>query len=294
MTKTNTEAEGRLVVFYQAAIQVNTPTLTLLVDVLRQARLRSGSRWRILSDQQAALIVLAVLRHDQRPADLAAAYQISHSTVRRRVFEAITGLAARAPRLDQVLHRAARRAAHSAEPMLLLDGTLIRTHRPGDKRQARRYYSGKHRCHGVLVLILSSHDGQPLWVSAAAPGRTGESTYARRHRLPARLRAHDLAVLADKGLTRLDDQPDHTNPAHQPTVITGKRGNRHHPLPTGWKTANQLISETRATNEHAINRLKDWRILTRLRGAFRHHATPLLRAILVLTHTETAATLHAS
>ena len=93
MTKTNTEAEGRLVVFYQAAIQVNTPTLTLLVDVLRQARLRSGSRWRILSDQQAALIVLAVLRHDQRPADLAAAYQISHSTVRRRVFEAITGLA---------------------------------------------------------------------------------------------------------------------------------------------------------------------------------------------------------
>lgn len=292
MTKTNTNAEGRLIVFYQAGIQINTPTLTLLIDVLRQARLRSGSRWRILSDQQAALIVLAVLRHDQRPADLAAAYQISHSTVRRRVLEAITGLAARAPRLDRVLHRAARRATQTAEPMLLLDGTLIRTHRPGDKRQARRHYSGKHRCHGVLVLILSSHDGHPLWVSAATPGRTGESTYARRHQLPARLRAHDLAVLADKGLTRLDDQPDHTNPDHQPTVITGKRGNRHHPLPTGWKTANQLISETRATNEHAINRLKDWRILTRLRGASRRHATPLLRAILVLTHTETAATLH--
>lgn len=290
MTKSNTDTEGRLLVFYQSSIPVNTPTLTLLIDVLRQARLRAGGRWRRLSDQQAAVIVLAVLRHDQRPADLATAYQISHSTVRRRVLEAITGLAARAPRLDRVLRRAAKRAERTGEPMLLLDGTLIPTHRPGDKRQARAHYSGKHRSHGVLALVLSSHDGQPLWVSAAVPARTGESTFARRQQLPARLRAHDLAVLADKGLTRLDDQPDHTNPDHQPSVITGKRGNRHHPLPAGWKAANQLISETRATNEHAINRLKDWRILTRLRGAFRHHATTLLRAILTLTHTEPAPT----
>jgi len=282
VTKTNTNAEGRLIVFYQAGIQINTPTLTLLIDVLRQARLRSGSRWRILSDQQAALIVLAVLRHDQRPADLAAAYQISHSTVRRRVLEAITGLAARAPRLDRVLHRAARRATQTAEPMLLLDGTLIRTHRPGDKRQARRHYSGKHRCHGVLVLILSSHDGHPLWVSAATPGRTGESTYARRHQLPARLRAHDLAVLADKGLTRLDDQPD-----TDPTVITGRRGSKHHPLSQTQKDANQLVASLRATNEHAFNNLKQWRILHRLRGTYRQHATTLLRALLVLTAAHT-------
>jgi hypothetical protein len=282
VTKTEPDAEGP-VVFYQCALPLNKHTLALVCAILAQARQRSGSRWRKLSDHEAAVIVLAVLRHDQRPADLAAAYRISHSTVRRRVAEAIAGLAARAPRLDRVLHRA---ATTQAEPMLLIDGTLIPTHRPGRKRQARAHYSGKHRRHGLLVLVLASHDGLPLWVSAAVPARTSEPTYARRYQLPARLRRHQLAALADKGLSRLDDQPDHTNPDHQPTVITGKRGNRHHPLPAGWKLANQLISETRATNEHAINRLKDWRILTRLRGAYRRHATPLLRAVLVLTQTE--------
>ncbi|MFE4337332.1 hypothetical protein ACFRQM_51060 [Streptomyces sp. NPDC056831] len=47
------------------------------------------------------MIVLAVLRHDQRLADMAGGNNVSESTVRRWRDELITLLAAQAPRLDR-------------------------------------------------------------------------------------------------------------------------------------------------------------------------------------------------
>lgn len=49
------------------------------------------------------MIVLAVLRHDQRLADMAGANDVSESTVRRWRDELISLLAARAPRLDRTV-----------------------------------------------------------------------------------------------------------------------------------------------------------------------------------------------
>ena len=286
MTHNNAQAEGCLMV-YQSSLGLSTSTLTLVCGAIRSYRKTVGSRWRKLPDPQAALIVLAVLRHDQRPADLARANGISHHTVRRWLGQVIGVLAARAPRLDRVLHRAAR----TGRQVLLLDGTLIRTHRPGNRHAERAHYSGKHRQHGLLVLGLTDQAGNLLWMSAATPGHTAEITLARRHHLPARLRRHtdqaadqaaDLGLVCDLGFTRLDDQPD-TNP----TVITGRRAARNRPLTAAQKIANGLVSRERITNEHAFNNLKQWRILDRLRGSSRRHATTLLRALLVLTAAHT-------
>jgi hypothetical protein len=49
---------------------------------------------------EIAVIVLAVLRHDQRLADMAGGNTVVESTVRRRRDETIRLLAARAPRPD--------------------------------------------------------------------------------------------------------------------------------------------------------------------------------------------------
>ena len=264
MTHNNAQAEGCLMV-YQSSLGLSTSTLTLVCGAIRSYRKTVGSRWRKLPDPQAALIVLAVLRHDQRPADLARANGISHHTVRRWLGQVIGVLAARAPRLDRVLHRAAR----TGRQVLLLDGTLIRTHRPGNRHAERAHYSGKHRQHGLLVLGLTDQAGNLLWMSAATPGHTAEITLARRHHLPARLRRHtdqaadqaaDLGLVCDLGFTRLD---------------------------AAQKIANGLVSRERITNEHAFNNLKQWRILDRLRGSSRRHATTLLRALLVLTAAHT-------
>ncbi|ANH89917.1 hypothetical protein A8713_01190 [Streptomyces sp. SAT1] len=71
------------------------------------------------------MIVLAVLRHDQRLADMAGGNDVSESTVRRRRDQLVGSLAAQAPRLD----RALRKAAKQGGEVVLIDGTLIRTRR---------------------------------------------------------------------------------------------------------------------------------------------------------------------
>ncbi|MFJ8747469.1 hypothetical protein ACIRL2_50100 [Embleya sp. NPDC127516] len=54
------------------------------------------------------MIVLAVLRHDRCPADMAGGNNLSESTVRRRRDELSARLAARAPRLDHALKKVAK------------------------------------------------------------------------------------------------------------------------------------------------------------------------------------------
>jgi hypothetical protein len=93
VTHIDPPAEGHELV-YQVRLELSTRTLQLLTRAIRTYRTRVKSRWRKLSDLQTAVIVLAVLRHDQRPADLAAAYQVSHHSVRRWVHRAIGVLAA--------------------------------------------------------------------------------------------------------------------------------------------------------------------------------------------------------
>ncbi|WP_346535815.1 transposase family protein [Micromonospora sp. DPT] len=291
MTHKNPVAEGSPLV-YQSCLPLSTKTLTVVIAAIRQHRSQVRSRWRKLSDQRAAVIVLAVLRHNQRPQDLAAGNGISASTVRRWVTQVITVLAAQMPRLSRVLRRARR---HSE--VVLLDGTLIPVQRPRHRQRRRAHYSGKHKTFGLLVLAITDLAGNLLWTSAALPARTAEITAARRNRICAHLRTADLAAICDLGFTRLDDQPGPSHaprprgahPGHpddQPTIITGRRPARGNPLTRHQQTANDLISSQRATNEHGFSNLKNWRILDRLRGNH-HRATTLIRALTVLTQTHT-------
>ncbi|MEU5797473.1 hypothetical protein ABZ800_28705 [Streptomyces sp. NPDC047813] len=101
------------------------------------------------------MIVLAVLLHDQRLADMASGTHVPGPTVRRRRDELIGLLAARAPRLDRALKKVVKRGGE----VVPIDGTLIRTrHRTG--KADRRNYSGKHRSHGLRLLALTDENGR--------------------------------------------------------------------------------------------------------------------------------------
>lgn len=65
----------------------------LLSEHLQKIR----SPWRRLPPARIVVIVLAVLRHDQRIADMADANEVGETTVRRWRGELISLLAARAP-----------------------------------------------------------------------------------------------------------------------------------------------------------------------------------------------------
>ncbi len=112
MKTTNEPAEGDTFA-YTCRLPLSTQTITLVADLLRGHLKAIGSRWRKLPAGKIAVIVLAVLRHDQRLADMAGGNHISASTVRRWVGEVIDLLAARAPRLDRALKRSPGTAGKS-------------------------------------------------------------------------------------------------------------------------------------------------------------------------------------
>jgi hypothetical protein len=286
VTNIDLPAEGSVPV-YQVALPVSRQTLTLVGGALRTYRQRVKSRWRKLPNLTATLLVLAVLRHDQRPADLAAANGVSHDTVHRWVEQVIGVLAEQAPRLDRVLATFARTRKRGQPGVLLLDGTCLPVHEPaGSSRQRKRFWCAKHKARHVRIITLTDQHGRLLWNSPAVPaGAVHETTQAKRLHLPARLRklnadGADLVLICDRLHTRLDD--DRTDP----TVLTGRRASRNHKLTPAETAANTLLAAERATNEHAHAHLKNWRILTRLRHGWRRHATNLTRALLVLTDAE--------
>ncbi|MGC9543974.1 transposase family protein [Streptomyces sp. UG1] len=70
-----------------------------------------------------------------------------------------------------------------------------------------------------------------------------------------------------------------------PIIITGRKATRSHRLTDAENEANRLVSRERAAVEHGFANLKTWRILTKVRMNV-HHATTLLRALLVLANCE--------
>ncbi|MEU3394276.1 transposase family protein [Streptomyces albidoflavus] len=273
--KTNQPPEGSRDAVYQVRLPLSKSTIDLVAGLIRQRRNRLGTRWRKLDPGSQAIVVLAVLRHDQRLVDMAGGNAVSASTVRRWVEEAVNLLSARAPRLDRTLKKIAKKGG----VVVLLDGTLVRTRRRTG-RDNRMNYSGKHKAHGLLFLALTDVKGNLIWISPARPGRSSEITAARHDKITARLREAGLGALADLGLVGLDDQPE-----TDPVVITGRKATKNHKLTDAEKEANRLLNRERAAVEHGFANLKSWRILTKVRMNARH-ATTLLRALLVLTNTE--------
>jgi len=108
------------------------------------------------------------------------------------VTETVALLAARAPKLGQ----AVRAAVKAGYPYAVLDGTLIRTDRVAADR---RFFSGKHHCHGMNLQVLAGPTGQLLWVSGALPGSAHDMKAAWIWGIEPALAAAGLVTLADKG-----------------------------------------------------------------------------------------------
>ena len=132
---------------YQCALPLSTNTINYIADLLRAHLKAIGSRWRSKTAGQIAVLVLAVLRHDQRAADLAGGNAVSATTIRRWTDEVVALLAAKAPRLDRALKKITRAGGEVA----LLDGTLIRTRRRSGKANRKNCRVGTERGSGVAT-----------------------------------------------------------------------------------------------------------------------------------------------
>ncbi|MFD8089280.1 transposase family protein [Streptomyces malaysiensis] len=192
MTKTEENAEDTCPLVYQCRLPLSIRTVNHLAGLPRGHLKAIRSKGRILPPGRIAVIVLAVLRHDQRLADMSGGNNVSESTVRRWRDELIALLAAQAPRLDRALKKVAKRGGE----VVLIDGPVIPTQRRTGKTD-RPNYSGKHHHHGLLFLPLTDEKGRLIWISAARPGHTHDVTAARHDHILAHLRAAGLGALAD-------------------------------------------------------------------------------------------------
>ncbi|MGW0656586.1 hypothetical protein ACWD4T_49035 [Streptomyces umbrinus] len=137
MKKADSIVEGPDGLVYTARLPLSSATLNYHADLISGHLTKIGSRWRVLPAGKIAGIMLAVLRCDQRPGDLADGNGIHRTTVTRWVGEVVGLLAARAPRLDRTLKKITR----TGGGVVLLDGSLIRTRRRTGTVN-RKSYSG--------------------------------------------------------------------------------------------------------------------------------------------------------
>ena len=156
----------------------------------------------------------------------------------------MTLLAGRAPKLPAAL-AATKKAGHA---FVVIDGTLI----PIDRVAADRpFYSGKHRKHGMNLQVISSPQGEIVWVSGPLPGATHDLTAGRIWGIIRELEAAGLIVLADKAYIGAGQH-----------VLTPYRGRNK---PASPKAANSAHAKLRAPGERANAQLKTWAILRKLR-----------------------------
>ncbi len=230
--------------FYPSALPLSSRTVVFTAGVIRRHRVRIGSPWRKLNPTEQALLVLAYLRKGETFADLAAGFGIGTATAWRYVTETVAQLADRSPKLRTAL-AAARKAGHAS---IIIDGTLV----PIDRVAADRpFYSGKHRRHGMNLQVISTPDGDIVWVSGPLPGAANDLSAAWIWGILRELAAAGLIVLADKGY----------HGAGQP-LLTPHKGRGK---PESQKDANRAHARLRGVGERANAQLKTWRILRKLR-----------------------------
>jgi DDE superfamily endonuclease/Helix-turn-helix of DDE superfamily endonuclease len=262
------------VLVYPSSMPVSNRALRVLADALRQRRTAMGSRWRRLPPGRQALLVLAHLRKGETYSALAGGFGIGTTTVFRYIREGVDVLAAVAPTLDQALDVARRKA------FVILDGTLLSIDRVGmASGYDRRFFSGKHKRHGVNVQVIADPAGRLVWASPA-PGARHDMGAAREHGIIDALNTAGVQAVADT--------------AYQgggPAIRVPQRRRRLDPdtgryrrLSRAQKQVNAAHARQRGPGERANAQIKSWQVLRKIRRCPRQ-ATDLVKAVTVLIQT---------
>ncbi|WP_329372555.1 hypothetical protein [Streptomyces sp. NBC_01483] len=75
LSKNSQSVEGPDTLVHQCRLPLSTAASGMVAALIRGRPKKVGSRWRKLPPGKIALVVLAVLRHTQRLADMAGAYK---------------------------------------------------------------------------------------------------------------------------------------------------------------------------------------------------------------------------
>jgi len=202
---------------------------------------RAGRPYGVGGLEDHLLVMLILYRCHITQDFLALLYDVDKATICRSLarIEKLAGRTLGVKRRITVTEEEAR--------ALLIDATEQPVERP--KRKQKCWYSGKKKCHTIKAEIITTQKGRIVSVSKSAPGTVHDITIRKRGPpLPKNARGY-----ADSGYQGY--QNDHAAldiPYKKP-----KKGT----LSKQEKEYNHALSRFRVRVEHAIGRMKRFRIL---------------------------------
>ena len=221
---------------------------------LCQRKTRSGRPYGVGGLDDHLLVMLILYRCHITQDFLGLLYGVDKATICRSL-RRIEPLAKRIIGVK----RAIRVSAEEAQA-ILIDATEQPIERP--KRYQKRWYSGKKKRHSIKNEVITTQAGRIVCVSPSTPGTVHDITIRRRGPpLPKGARGY-----GDSGYQGYqEDHPDFDMPYKKP-----KKGK----LTKEEKEYNHALSRFRVRVEHAIGRIKKFRILAdRYRYPRSRHST---------------------
>lgn len=220
-----------------------------LLDRLGPCEARRRGRPWALSLERRLVVVCTSLRTNLTMRELAATFAISKSQVHRILCDLL-------PRLAVCL---ASTVDYDHRWSWILDGTLIPTR---DHMTAAKSKNYRWSCNAQV--LVRHRDLRVVAIAGGGPGNRNDPVHYRGSTIQ-RLCRHHRRVLADGGYRGLGEL---ITPTFRGNRILRDRAYRHH-------------RKRRARVEHAIARLKDWRVLRDHRRKGRH-LPHTLRAVALL------------
>jgi DNA-binding transcriptional ArsR family regulator len=208
---------------------------------LRRRKNRSGRPYGAGGLEDHLLVMLILYRCHITQDFLACLYGVDKATISRSL-RRIEKLAQRSWGVKRRI-----RVSEDEAQALLIDATEQPVQRP--QRGQKRYYSGKKKRHTIKNEIITAESGKIVSVSKSAPGTVHDITIRRRGP-PLPENAHAYADSGYQGY-----QNDH------PAIDIPYKSSKNKKLTKDEKDYNHALSRFRVRVEHAIARMKRFRIL---------------------------------
>jgi hypothetical protein len=137
---------------------------------------------------------------------------------------------------------------------VIVDATEQPVNRPQNKTKRKHRYSGKKKRHTRKTQLTVLANGLIVHLSKSAGGRTHDLTLLHRSGVEPLL-PDDCGIAVDKGYTGIIKH----YPQRQ--VAIPKKPSKHHRLRPSEKRRNRCLAKRRIVVEHAIGRVKKYRVM---------------------------------
>jgi len=223
-------------------------------------RAPGAGRKRVLAPYQEVLITLVYLRHNVSHAVCGQLFGVCADVSEDTFSDVVQVLKQVCPSERYDAEKRWKKGepswSPSAEDLLLVDSFETPVPRPSTNEKQKRLYSGKKKRHTLKTQVTTNVCGEIICIDPGHPGPTNDKTLYEKSGVEKRF--PDAPKQADLGYLGAPNM-----------ILPHKRKNRRNvrnELTDEQKEENRRLASVRVHVEHAIRRIKGWRIM---RGEYR-------------------------